>query len=246
MITRRRAASLGQVDTATLSLRCHFPFGSYQGTGSVHDGRLRVVNTGQLASNATYDIGPEHDVDILTWVLQGTLDTHCADTTPEHIATGGLHAVMTAQGCPDLRWQAGPQGAAFLQFWILADTQGGSMAQESRPAFAALEDGGFRILASGFPEDDPEQAEGITDGAPVVLRSRSRLLHATLCKGEGAAYQTVQGRALYLVVVSGTATVDTTRLEAGDGACLDGTPYCVIMAEEDCVLLLCDTAADPA
>lgn len=62
-----------------------------------------------------------------------------------------------------MAWQAGADGASFIQFWLLADTEGGSPTQEARPAFPRLEDGGFRIIASGFPEDDPEMAEVIDD-----------------------------------------------------------------------------------
>ena len=242
MITIRRASSLGQVRQGDALLHCHFAFGAFQDPQHVHDGRLRVVNAGHLAANAEYVLGPERNVDIATWVVDGTL-TARSDLFPDAtVGSGGLHLFSTAAGCLSMGWRAGAAGASFLQMWFLPDDEGGTPAQEARPAFAGLEDGGFRILASGFPEDDPEAAGTVTDGAPVVLRVRARLLHAALPAGEGACYQTTPGRALYLVVVRGAVSLENAGLGPGDGARIDGEPQFVVMANEDAVILLADTA----
>lgn len=246
MITIRRANGLGQVRQGDALLGCHFAFGPYQDPRHVHDGRLRVINAVHLAATTDYVLGPERNVDIATWVADGTL-TARSDLFPDvAIGTGGLHLVSTAAGCLSVGWRAGAQGASFLQFWFLPDDEGGTPIQEGRPAFAALEDGGFRILASGFPEDDPEETGTIADGAPVVLRARARLLHAAIPRGEGACYQTTKGRALYLVVVRGTVTLDSACLGPGDGARIDDTEQFVVVATEDAVILLADTAAERA
>lgn len=243
MITIRRANSLGQVQRGDALLYCHFAFGAYQDPQHVHDGRLRAVNVAHLPANADYVLGPERNVDIATWVADGTLTARSDLFADASIGTGGLHLISTAAGCLSMDWRAGVGGAAFLQFWFLPDDEGGTPVQEARPAFAGLEDGGFRILASGFPEDDPEETGTITDGAPVVLRARARLLHAAIPQGEGASYQTTKGRALYLVVVRGTVTLDSACLGPGDGARIDDAQQCIVVASEDAVILLADTAS---
>ncbi|MFW7268108.1 hypothetical protein ACMAUO_09045 [Gluconacetobacter sp. Hr-1-5] len=243
MISIRRASTLGDVRQGDALLHCHFAFASFQDPLHVHDGRLRVVNAGHLAANAEYVLGPERNVDIATWVVDGALTARSDLFPDEAIGAGGLHLLSTAAGCLSMDWRAGAAGASFLQFWFLPDDEGGTPAQEARPAFAGLEDGGFRILASGFPEDDPEESGTITDGAPVVLRARARLLHAAIPEGEGACYQTTPGRALYLVVVRGAVTLENAGLGPGDGARIDGEQQFVVMASEDAVILLADTAA---
>ncbi|GAA4502667.1 pirin family protein [Gluconacetobacter tumulicola] len=243
MITIRRANVLGQVQRGDALLRCHFAFGAYQDPQHVHDGRLRAVNVGHLPADAAYVLGPERNVDIATWVADGTLTVRSDLFADESIGTGGLHLISTAAGCLSMGWRAGAAGATFVQFWFLPDDEGGTPVQEARPAFAGLEEGGFRILASGFPEDDPEETDTITDGAPVVLRARARLLHAAIPQGEGACYQTTQGRALYLVVVRGTVTLESACLGPGDGARIDDEQQFIVVAGEDAVILLADTEA---
>lgn len=241
MLTVRRAETLGLVQRGDATLRCHFAFGSYD--GETHDGRLRVANLGALPPDGRLHLGPERETDILTWVASGSVTTAIGRLRHQTIAPGGLHAALTGSGYDSLEWRAEPEGASFFQLWFLQDQeQEGGPEQESRAAFAALEDGGFRVLASGFPEDDPEERDFIEDGSPIVLRSAARLLHAAIARGEGASYRTMPGRTLYLIVISGTVTVGEETLQTADAARIEGETEIVIMAREDAVLLLSDTA----
>ncbi|MGS0648542.1 pirin family protein [Komagataeibacter melomenusus] len=242
MITIRHAASLGTAHDGGQDLRCHFAFADYADPAHGHEGRLRAVNTGTLPAGGTYRIGPEAAVDIVTWVVKGALATDMEGFAPDALGAGGLHLASTGSGCAQLAWRAGGQGAGFIQFWFLSDTQGTTPAQEMRPALPELEDGGFRIFASGFPEDDPEEAQRVSDGAPVTLSARARLLHAAIPAGEGAAYGTAPGRVLYLLVVSGAARIDTVALHAGDAAAISGQTDITVMADEAAVVLLADVA----
>ncbi|WP_130732784.1 hypothetical protein [Komagataeibacter xylinus] len=243
MITIRHAASLGTAHDSGQVLRCHFAFADYADPAHGHEGRLRAVNACTLPAGETYRIGPEAAVDIVTWVADGTLATGMDGFEPDALGTGGLHLASTGSGCAQLAWCAGGQGASFIQFWFLADTQGMAPAQEMRPALPELEEGGFRILASGFPEDDPEEGESMEDGAPVTLAARARLLHAAIPAGEGAAYGTAPGRVLYLLVVSGAVRIGTQGLSAGDAAAISGLTDITVMADEAAVVLLADVAA---
>ncbi|WP_338333553.1 hypothetical protein [Acetobacter sp. LMG 32666] len=243
MMIVRRADSLGLAHSGALTLRCHFAFADYQAPQYQHEGTLRAINTGSIPPDGRYSLGPEANVDVLTWLRAGSLQTSVENFPPEAIQPGGLHLVSTGAGVRSLAWQAGPAGADFIQFWLLPDTEGGAPAQEARAAFPMLEDGGFRIIASGFPEDDPEAMEIIDDGSPVTLSARSRLLHAHIPTGEGAAYQTTQGRDLHVLVVEGGITISGTALACGDGAMLPQTSQVVVMATQNAVVILADVAS---
>lgn len=243
MITIRRAPTLGSAHSDTLMLRCHFAFADYQDPAYTHDGRLRVLNLGTLKSAQAYHLGPEANVDILTWVSAGNLTSNVDGFEQEEIGTRGLHLFSTGTGYKGLEWRAGPDGATFIQFWFMADVEGVPPAQETRASFPQLEDGGFRILASGFPEDDPEEESQITDGVPVALTARARLLHAAIPAAEGAAYSTTPGRDLYLLVVSGTVTINGNVLRCDDSAAITDQQDMVVIAQEKAELLLADVAA---
>lgn len=243
MITIIRANSLGTAHSGGQSLRSHFAFADYQDPVRSHEGRLRAVNLGTLAAGAAYRIGPETAVDIVTWVHTGTMATEMESFPKENLSPGELHLISTGTGCDVLNWTAGSGGASFIQFWFLPDIEGTMPMQDVRPSFSSLEDGGFRIIASGFPEDDPEDEEIFHDGAPMVLRASARLLHAAIPGGEGAAYRTTPDRNLYLVVVSGNVRVESDILQAGDAAAVSENTDLTIIAGEAAVVLLADVTA---
>lgn len=242
MITIVRSASLGMAHSGGQLLRSHFAFADYQDPQRAHEGRLRAVNLGTLAAGASYRIGPEAAVDIVTWLQSGTVAASMAGFAQEEIGAGALHLISTGTGCATLDWTAGAEGASFIQFWFLSDIEGTAPSQDSRPSFSNLEDGGFRIIASGFPEDDPEDEEAFADGAPVALSASARLLHAAIPAGEGAAYGTMPGRALYLVVVSGTIRIGKDVLSAGDAAAISESADLTVIADDAAVVLLADVA----
>ncbi|NPC90588.1 hypothetical protein HNH97_17085, partial [Gluconacetobacter entanii] len=193
MIEIRRAATFGCLTDAGVTLRCHFAFRTCADAGRVHWGRLRVVNVATMEAGATFALGAEENTEILTWTGARVLHFTGPGFAPATLPPGSVQALGTGDGVNGLAWRAGAQGGGFVQFWFLPDDEGGNPEAEVREACPAQEDGGFRILASGFPEDDPEEEADITDGAPLTIRASSRLLDATLRAGEGAAYATVPG-----------------------------------------------------
>ena len=87
-------------------------------------------------------------------------------------------------------------------------------------------------------------SDPIIEGAPAALLGSERLLHTTLSTGEGARYQTTPGRSLFLLVVSGTVTLEDTTLDAGDSAAISEQQELLIIAQSDASVLLADTAYD--
>ncbi|NHN89553.1 pirin family protein [Acetobacter conturbans] len=243
MMMIRRSDTLGVAHSGGLTVRCHFAFADYKDPIQTHAGCLRVLNLVTLPPAKCYEIGPEAGIDILTWMQSGTLVAEIDGFEKEDVSAGGLHLMSTGAGCKTLQWTAGRAGASFIQFWLLPDIEGTLPAQESRSAFPQLEDGSFRIIASGFPEDDPEEVESVRDGAPVTLCARARLLHAELPTGEGAAYRTTDGRALYLLVVSGAVRIGTDVLDSGDAMSLTDVTQMTVIAVASAVVLLADVAA---
>ncbi|OUJ10278.1 pirin family protein [Acetobacter sp. DsW_059] len=244
MLKVRRAETLGQVTDGEAHLHCHFAFGAYNDPAHMHNGRLRVVNQISLPAQAQYVAGPEKNVDIVTWVTQGSVTTQCEHFHAETINKGDIQVLCTATGCTGLSWKAGAEAAQLLQFWFLPDCKGGIPMQEIRNTSGYPDTTGFRIIASGFPDDDPEEEETIRDGAPAALLGSGRLLHTTLSAGEGARYQTTPGRSLFLLVVSGTVTLEDTTLDAGDSAAISEQQELLIIAQSDASVLLADTAYD--
>ena len=87
-------------------------------------------------------------------------------------------------------------------------------------------------LASGFSEDD--------DALPI--RTKARVLGATVKAGERITYDLGEGRHAYLVPAKGAVEIDGTRIDARDGVAIRDVETVELIALEDSELVMVDAA----
>ena len=73
MIERRPFEQLGGADHGWLNAKHHFSFASYHDPSRMSWGALRVWNDDEIAPNSGFPPHPHSDMEIVTWVLSGTL-----------------------------------------------------------------------------------------------------------------------------------------------------------------------------
>jgi len=92
------------------------------------------------------------------------------------------------------------------------------------------QDGGLTVVASGYPEDDA-----------LPIRTRGRVLAATLKAGGTVTYRTDPTRYIYLVPDRGSVEVLGVRLAPRDGAAIRDEAEITITAIKDAEIVLVDT-----
>lgn len=251
MIQLFPAAALAATRHGTADLRCHFPFADLTAAPLTHWGRLRVANTVTLGPEGCFDLGREEAMEILTFVVSGTLQARVgprvtADEQGAWLHAGDLHQISCGEGAAPFSWTAGPKGAVLFQAWLLPEVEGGVLETAIRRWEPS--DGGavMAILASGFPEDAPEDGLYRDAGVPVPVRTYARLLSGSgLPGGVGGAgagrYDTLPTRFLYLVILSGTVTVNGTAAAVGDRLVVTGETRLSLGTSDEGRFLLIDT-----
>jgi redox-sensitive bicupin YhaK (pirin superfamily) len=73
MITIRKSDDRGKVKIGWLDSRHTFSFGDYYDPNHMHWGPLRVINEDFVAPGAGFPTHPHANMEIVTWVLSGTL-----------------------------------------------------------------------------------------------------------------------------------------------------------------------------
>src|SRR5690348_18056333 len=118
----RRAGDRGASTTDWLNSRHSFSFADYYDPANTHHGLLLVNNDDLVAPAAGFDTHPHRDMEIVTWVLSGSL-AHQDSAGHSGVIGPGLAQRMSA-GTGILHSEKNESSDApvhFIQMWVVPD-----------------------------------------------------------------------------------------------------------------------------
>jgi redox-sensitive bicupin YhaK (pirin superfamily) len=231
----RRAADRGVTQTSWLNSRHSFSFGDYYDPDNTHHGMLLVNNDDEVAPAAGFDAHPHRDMEIVTWVLDGSL-AHEDSTGKSGVIYPGLAQRMSA-GSGVVHSERNDSTTApvhFVQMWILPDASGTAPDYQQHEVDDLLA-GNLAIIASGIPGHD----------GPITIGNRSAALHgARLRPGQGVELPTAPY--LHLFVARGCLELEGDgELARGDAVRFGGCDGRRVVAGEASEILIWEMHAAP-
>ena len=254
----RRAGERSGTRLGWLDSKHSFSFGRRYDPANTHHGLLLVNNDDTVKPGTGFETHPHRDMEIVTWVLQGSLvhqdsEGHTGVIYPGlaqrmSAGTGILHSEkndswrLTGSGAagPSAAGAgaAGPSAAGaahtdpvhFVQMWVVPDETGIAPGYEQLEIDHELLAGGLVTVASGMPEHD--------GAAAIRIRNRYAALHAArLEAGQGVTLP--DAPFLHLFVPRGAVTLeDSGPLATGDAVRFTATGGQRITATEPAEILL--------
>lgn len=234
MIELRPLASLGGDNHGWLDTKHHFSFADYHDRQRMNWGILRVWNDDTIQSNTGFPAHSHSDMEIITYVREGAI-THQDNLGNKGRTPAGDVQVMSAgTGITHSEYNLEPGITRIFQIWIIPNRRGEKPSWGSQAFPKGERSGAFVTLASGIAGDK--------DVLP--LRADARVLGATVKAGESAEYRFSSGeRYGYLVLATGSASVNGVAMRKQDGAAIHGEEVIRITATEDTEVVLVDAAA---
>lgn len=227
MIAVRPAAARGRCAVAALESRCSFSHGDYHDPAHMGFGALRLLNEQVVAPGAALEPQRYANLEVLTWVVSGSLRCREGDAAPTVLAAGTLECVGGGSGLEREESNASAQQSAHLvRLGLRPDRVNAAPRIERRVFTDAQRRGRLCLLAA---------ADG--DGL-VHVRQNVRLSSALLARGETIEHRQCYSRRAWLQVVSGELIVNGIRLAGGDGAAVIQECGLHIEAASDTDLLL--------
>jgi redox-sensitive bicupin YhaK (pirin superfamily) len=211
----RRAADRFATEISWLDSHHSFSFGHHHDPANTHHGLLLVNNDDTVTPGAGFETHPHRDMEIVTWVLQGSL-VHQDSTGHTGVIYPGLAQRMSAgRGIQHSEkndsWRV--QGEAhrdpvhFVQMWVVPDTDGLTPGYEQLEIDHELLSGGLVTVASGMPAH--------TGQAAIRIANRDAALHVARLQ-PGRSVELPQAPWLHLFVARGAVTLE------GAGALAEG------------------------
>lgn len=232
MMRLRRAAERGHADHGWLRSAHTFSFAGYHDPAHMGFRALRVINEDRVDPGRGFPTHGHRDMEIVSVVLEGALEHedsmgHGSVLRPGEVqrmtaGTGVYHSEYNASSSEDLH---------FLQIWILPAQRGLPSGYEQRRFDEAERRGRLRLLVSPDGED-----------GSLTVHQDARLYGALLATGEEVTHALGAGRGAWVQVARGVIELCGQRMEAGDGAAIEGEDALTLRGVEPAEILLFDLA----
>lgn len=201
-----------------------FSFSRHYDPGNTHHGLLLVNNDDIVTPGTGFETHPHQDMEIVTWVLQGSL-VHQDSTGHAGLIYPGLAQRMSAgtgilhsEKNDSWRLQGGAQHTEpvhFIQMWVVPDEDSVTPGYQQAEIDDELLRGGLVPVASGMPGHDGNSA--------IRIKNKYAALHAARLR-PGDAVELPEAPFLHLFVARGAATLEGAgALSKGDAVRLTAT-----------------------
>ncbi|HKV95623.1 MAG TPA: pirin family protein [Candidatus Angelobacter sp.] len=210
MIQVRRAKERGHADHGWLNTYHTFSFSDYYDPRFMGFRSLRVINEDWVQPGHGFPPHPHRDMEIITYVLEGSLEHKDSMGTGSVIRPGEVQKMSAGTGVRHSEFNHSKTEPVHLyQIWILPEKDGIKPMYEQKAVPSAEKQGKLRLVAS------PSGGNG--SGA-VKLYQDAVLFAAELGKAEQVEHELGDGRYAWVQVARGAVNVNGNELKAGDGA----------------------------
>jgi redox-sensitive bicupin YhaK (pirin superfamily) len=202
----RRATDRAATTTSWLNSRHSFSFGDHYDPGNTHHGVLLVSNDDILAEAAGFNTHPHRDMEIVTWVLDGSLAHRDSAGNAGVIYPGLAQRMSAGSGITHSEKNASDtEPVRFVQMWVQPDVAGIDPSYQQQAVADDELNGRLAAIASGIPGHD----------AAISIHNRSAALHvARLQPGDSVTLPVAPY--LHLFIARGQVEFGPTELNEGD------------------------------
>jgi len=233
MVSIRKSAQRGFADHGWLKSFHSFSFAGYYDPQHMGWGNLRVINEDWIAPGMGFGTHGHRDMEIVTYVLAGSLAHKDSMGNIETIPAGEVQRMTAGTGVQHSEFNHAKDATThLLQIWIQPNAAGLAPSYQQARFPDDEKRGRLRLIASG-------------DGAQgsVTIHADARLFAGLFDGAESAELAVAPARKVYVHLVRGALTVNEQALVTGDAALLEGESGVVLRSGKDAEVLVFDLQA---
>ncbi len=210
-------------DIGWLTSRHSFNFGGHYSPRHNGHGLLLVNNDDVVAPASGFGTHGHRDMEIVTWVLSGTLEHNDSEGNHGVLYPGLAQRMSAGSGIRHSEMNPSPDTEVhFIQMWVLPDTTGIKPGYQQLDINAELSKGGLVPIASGQAHD-----------AAITIRQRGAVLWGARLAPDQVVILPDEPN-VHAFVALGSATLEGGHsLETGSAARLRGAGALTLTAGEN-------------
>ena len=235
MLNIRKSHQRGPSDLGWLKSQHTFSFGHYFDQNHMGFESLRVINDDVVAPGAGFGTHPHADMEIISYVLEGSLEHKDSMGNGSIIRPGEVQRLSAGTGITHSEFNHSKTDAVhFLQIWFLPESKGIQPGYEQKAFPEADKQSQFRLVAS---RDGREHSVSLHQDVDMYVA----LLNQETENGkERIAFHPQSGRAQWIHIARGAVTLNGHQLEAGDGVAIREESEITLSNGQDAEVILFD------
>ena len=227
MIYLRAADDRGHANHGWLDSWHSFSFGEYYDANFMGFSALRVINEDAIAEGKGFGTHPHNDMEILTYVLEGTVEHQDSMGNKEQIHAGEFQIMSAGTGIRHSEYNGREDIPLHLyQIWILPQKNGLPPRYEQR-RFDAPQ--GQQLVLS------PDAREG-----SLKVFQDMTLTRWALGESQQETLTVAAGRRIWIQVVRGELDINGQKANASDGLAIWDESALTLRAAQDSEVLVFD------
>jgi redox-sensitive bicupin YhaK (pirin superfamily) len=208
MLDILKANARGLANHGWLSSRHSFSFGQYYNPQQIGFSDLRVINDDRVAPAQGFGQHPHRDMEIFSYVLEGSLEHKDSMGTGSVIRPGDVQLMSAGSGVTHSEFNhSKSESVHFMQIWLIPAEQNAAPRYQQEHYAEEEKRGRLRLIIS------PDGADG-----SLQVRQDARVYAGLFDGTESAQLNLPEHRYAYIQVARGSVTVNGERLNEGDGA----------------------------
>ncbi|WP_042355932.1 pirin family protein [Bacillus rubiinfantis] len=227
MVRKINHKSMGRSNLGWLRSLFHFSFAEYYNPNNTNFGRLRVINDDLVAPGTGFDLHPHHNMEIISYVINGQLTHGDSMGNKSTITRGHVQYMSAGTGVYHSEQNLGDDTLRFLQIWIIPDRSG------YQPSY-----GDYRFDWDDRYNNWLHMVSGKDGQAPIKINQDVNIYALELDQNKEMTFSVGEGRQVYLVQVEGSSQVNAIELAERDALEIVGENILIIAAEKAHFVLL--------
>lgn len=232
MIQIRKAEDRGHANHGWLNTYHTFSFASYRDPQHMGFRSLRVMNEDFVQPGQGFGTHPHHDMEIVTYVLEGALEHKDSMGNGEVLRPGEFQRMSAGTGITHSEFNPSDAEPVHLyQIWLLPERKGIEPSYEQKRFPEEERHNRLRLVAS---QD--------ADSGSLLIHQDARIFLASLDEGKQVSHEMKPGRQAWLQVLRGDVSLNGQNLRTSDGAAISDEQSLEILATTNAEIMLFDLA----
>ena len=193
-------------------------------------GPLRVINEDRVIPGAGFGTHPHHNMEIVSYVLDGALEHKDSMGNGSVIKPGDIQRMSAGTGVTHSEYNhSKEEGVHFLQIWFLPEKENIAPSYEQKSFPDSDKSGQFKLVMS----------HGGRDGT-VDINQDVNMYVALLGDGDETVFTAEKNRIQWVQIARGMVSVNDEMLKEGDGLAVKEEDKLVFHNAQDAEILLFD------